>query len=63
MVSPPAIATTLPDGYAYAIFETMNDRGNAIKTKRLRFAIRKVLKGEDAFADQILELAKHQNDY
>jgi type I restriction enzyme R subunit len=38
-------------------------RVNAMKTKRVRVAIKKTLKGDDALADRVLELAKHQNDY
>jgi type I restriction enzyme R subunit len=35
---------------------------NTMKTKRVRIAIKAVL-SEDALTDQILDLAKHQNDY
>ena len=38
-------------------------RGNAMKTKKVRLAIREVLSNDDALTDRILELAKHQNDY
>lgn len=38
-------------------------RDNAMKTKKVRLAIREALQGDDTRADQILELAKHQNDY
>lgn len=37
-------------------------RTNSLKTKRVRLAIKAVL-NDDELTDQILELAKHQNDY
>ncbi|MBK6357137.1 MAG: HsdR family type I site-specific deoxyribonuclease [Betaproteobacteria bacterium] len=37
-------------------------KSNTMKTKMVRIAIKAVLE-EDALTDQILELAKHQNDY
>ena len=38
-------------------------RGNPFKIKKVRFAIKGVLKGDEALTDQILELAKNQNEY
>ena len=38
------------------------DHKNTMKTKKVRIAIREVL-NDDGLTDQILELAKHQNDY
>ena len=37
-------------------------KANTMKTKRVRIAI-KALLNTDTLTDQILELAKHQNDY
>ncbi|WP_153146811.1 type I restriction endonuclease subunit R [Dechloromonas sp. H13] len=37
-------------------------KSNTMKTKKVRIAIRALL-NDDGLADQILELAKHQNDY
>ena len=47
-----AVQNSLQDGW----------RSNAMKTTRVRNAIKAVLIN-DILTDQILELAKHQNDY
>lgn len=38
-------------------------RNNAMKVKKIRFAIKAVLQGDDALTDQILELVKNQREY
>jgi len=49
----------------HAIQKSRQDdwRGNAFKIKKVRLAIKSVLKGSEALTDQILELAKNQNEY
>jgi type I restriction enzyme R subunit len=48
-----------------AVRETSQDewRGNPFKLKRVKYAIKKVLKNNDAAADQVLDLVKNQNEY
>ena len=55
-----AVALVLND----AVLDSIQDdwRNNPIKTRRVRNAIKSILK-EDSLTDAILELAKNQNDY
>jgi type I restriction enzyme R subunit len=48
-----------------AIQNTRQDdwRGNPFKIKKVRLAIKAVLKDKDSLTDKILELAKNQNEY
>lgn len=48
-----AVRGSLQDGW----------RGNAVKVKRVRRAIKAVLQGNDALTDRVLELVKNQHDY
>ena len=48
-----AIQTSRQDGW----------RDNAMKTKRVRLAIRDALSDDGDLTDSLLELAKHQNAY
>lgn len=48
-----------------AVRESKQDdwRSNSFKTRRVKFAIRNVLKDDDVLTEQVLELVKNQNEY
>ena len=48
-----------------AVRESRQDdwRGNAVKVRKVRIAIKAVLQDDEALTDQILELVKNQNEY
>ena len=49
--------------YNRNLFDFHLQRANVFKVKKVRLALKGVLKGDEALTDEILELVKNQNEY